>query len=533
MNSGTVTLTVGSDWINSGTYFGTGTVVFDGTNTTHTVGGSSATTFGSLEINGSNTTFNYNSQVSMLSNLTVNSEVFQASSTLPLLVPGNVTIGDYGVLNATSISTLSVKGDWTKAEDGTFTPGSGKVVFNGTDQTLSGMTDFYGLEKSAAGTLKITDSCTIAESLTLTNGYIAISASSGLVLGPSATIAGGSTGSYVIGPFVHTVEVPTSGDEEKLFPFGSNGNYRPVTLTTSLSGTTNDIYYRGELHEGPPPDRTMPDDIDHVSQLRYYSINQSVPLSGTLLVNASVTMKYHTDDAVDTPSELRLAKSDGAGHWIDIGGTGSLGEITSDKFTSFSDFVMGSSTENNPLPVELLSLTAKPHGHTVKIYWSTASETDNSHFVVERSPDNRHFAPVATVAGVGTSQQIQRYQIVDDQPVVGNAYYRLKQVDFDDGYTYSRSVSVDFSGSTRTIVRLSPNPANEHTVVTVQGLEVGKRVQIQVLDPQGKIQQTSRTQQQGVFSAPFSADECSSLRTGRVYGSGNIRRFLLVRKVLD
>ena len=503
------TLTVGDDWTNNDSYQGLGTVVFNGLGTTHTVGGSSATAFGSLVIDGVSSTFAYNSLVSILSDLTIRRGTFTQLSplSLPLEIPGNLTINAGGLLDATRLSRLTVNGNWTN--EGTFVAGLSNVVFSSsTTQILAGETLFFGLEKANGGSLVLSDECTINGTLTLTDGYVQTSDTSVLSLGIIAGIVGGSDNSYVEGPMLHATEIGTTLPiSVKLFPFGSLGKYRPATLSVGLLGAVTTVYYRGELHEGPPLARNLPGTIHHISQQRYYRISQPTVLPINLFtIEATVRIAYNTDDIVDTPSELRLAKSDGAGNWLDIGGagTGVVGTITSTTFNSFSDFVLGSSTANNPLPVELLSLTARPHDSSVQLRWSTASETNNSHFTVERATDGSYFTPVTTIAGAGTSEEERQYEAWDHQPRKGRTYYRLRQVDFNGEHALSRPVAVDFSGVASVQVRLYPNPADERATVTLQELTVGEYVQIQLLSPDGQVVQT--LQAQATHSSPLSVD---------------------------
>ena len=533
VDSGETTLTVGNDWTNHGTYQGLGTVVFNGTGTTHTVGGSSATTFGSLKVDGLGSTFLYNNSVAVLFNLTVTRGTFThlGALPLPLDVPGDLTIGSLGVLDATQLSSLTVSGNWTNR--GTFISGLHYVVFNGsTTQTLVGETRFFGLEKTNGGRLILNDGCTVNGTLSLTDGYVRTSATSVLEVGTLATITGGSDNSYVEGPLRHAAKVGTLTllNSMKLFPFGSQGTYRPATLSVGLLGAPTTVYYQGELHEGPPPTRNLPGTVHHTSQQRYYRISQPTIVSLPLTVEASVSIAYNTDDVVDVPSELRLVKSDGSGNWVDIGGVGTdvVGTITSTVFNSFSDFVLSSSTENNPLPVELLSLTAQPQHQTVHLRWRTASETDNSHFVIERAADGKHFVPVAIVEGAGTREQEREYEAWDQQPLSGRAYYRLRQVDFDGGYEYSRPVSVNFLGVDPVRVRVYPNPAGEQATVTVRGLAAKEPVQVQLVSPGGKVLQTWHAQAPG--TSPLSVDLPAAshyppgvytvvVRSGQFYGA--------------
>ncbi len=375
VNSGTSTLLVGNDWTNHGTYLSTGTVVFNGANTTHAIGGTSTTAFNHLIIDGTDNIFEYNSQMTIQSDLTVSSGTFRKDGILPLSlqVPGNLTVNAAGSLDASLLSTITVGSHWNN--QGTFIPGVNEVVYSSSDaQLLSGETAFYGLRKTGGGTLSLTDSCTVLGTLTLTDGHVHTTDTSMLLLGVNANVVGGSVDSYVEGPLTHAVDVSALLGDTRLFPFGSADKYRPVSLNVNLTGLANTAYYRGELHEGPPPERTLPVGIHHTSSVRYYTINQSALVATGFSVSASVNIAYNDDDIVDTPSELRMLKSDGTGNWLNIGGTGSgmVGDITSNTFTSFSDFVVGSSTENNPLPVEMVSLTARQKGQQVGIEWATA-----------------------------------------------------------------------------------------------------------------------------------------------------------------
>lgn len=86
---------------------------------------------------------------------------------------------------------------------------------------------------------------------------------------------------------------------------------------------------------------------------------------------------------------------------------------------------------SNVLPIELLSFNAKKMWNDkVEVEWSTATETNNSYFVVERSKDAFKFEEVTHIKGAGNSLQQRNYMYVDNQPYSGTSYYRLRQVDF-------------------------------------------------------------------------------------------------------
>ncbi|MGB1038780.1 MAG: T9SS type A sorting domain-containing protein, partial [Bacteroidia bacterium] len=76
----------------------------------------------------------------------------------------------------------------------------------------------------------------------------------------------------------------------------------------------------------------------------------------------------------------------------------------------------------------------------IQIKWSTASELNNSYFKIESSTDGATFSSIATIDGSGTTSEIINYTFEDENPSM-KTYYRIKQVDYDGAYTYSRVIS--------------------------------------------------------------------------------------------
>ena len=124
----------------------------------------------------------------------------------------------------------------------------------------------------------------------------------------------------------------------------------------------------------------------------------------------------------------------------------------------FSFFALANqSGGTNVLPVELLHFTAITAGKDVRLDWATATETDNDHFMLEHSADAIQFEPLVKIPGAGNSQQPRDYTYLHEQPGPGIHYYRLKQVDYDGSYEYSRIVTAQVEGSFE--LQVFPNPA--------------------------------------------------------------------------
>lgn len=96
------------------------------------------------------------------------------------------------------------------------------------------------------------------------------------------------------------------------------------------------------------------------------------------------------------------------------------------------------------LPIELLFFKGVAQNSSVLLHWSTASEINNDYFIVEKSSDNQNFFPVIKLKGAGNSNQILNYSAYDMEPALGYSYYRLKQVDYDEKYSYSEIIVVDY-----------------------------------------------------------------------------------------
>ncbi|MEP6674533.1 MAG: T9SS type A sorting domain-containing protein [Ferruginibacter sp.] len=117
----------------------------------------------------------------------------------------------------------------------------------------------------------------------------------------------------------------------------------------------------------------------------------------------------------------------------------------------------------SPVPVTLMSFTAQRTGKVNVIDWSTSQELNSNYFALERSSDGRNFTTIAQVAAAGYSAITRLYSYIDNNPVIGTNYYRLRIVDKDNSSKYSWVRTVRNEGVAD--VALYPNPV--HDVLTV------------------------------------------------------------------
>lgn len=141
------------------------------------------------------------------------------------------------------------------------------------------------------------------------------------------------------------------------------------------------------------------------------------------------------------------------------------------------------------MPITLSSFEAVvTNTNTVRINWTTASETKNDLFTVEKSVDGEHYSPVTSVEGSGNTTTPRHYQCEDRQPYAGKSYYRLKQTDFNGTYSYSHVVKVDYDGPVNPILVLLPNPGRSNYVpFRILGMQDTGTVHMAIYDLQGRM----------------------------------------------
>jgi hypothetical protein len=135
-----------------------------------------------------------------------------------------------------------------------------------------------------------------------------------------------------------------------------------------------------------------------------------------------------------------------------------------------------------PLPVKLVSFKGAAQDGSTRLTWSTATEIDNEKFVVERSQDGKTFKAVGEVKGNGNSNMLLHYSFTDNTPLSGTNYYRLKQIDFDGQFEYTRIIALHVGVISASSVY--PTLAVSEVTVKLQPAASGSNVAI--LDLSGK-----------------------------------------------
>ena len=169
---------------------------------------------------------------------------------------------------------------------------------------------------------------------------------------------------------------------------------------------------------------------------------------------------------------IRLTLKDGI-----IGGCGNDYALDDIKFSSCPS---GGTT-----PVQFLSIYARQKVNGITVSWSTASETNNKYFDVEKSIDGGlNWTLVSTTQTIGNSNVTRNYSAYDSRPFAGTNYYRIKQVDIDGRYKYSVTASVNLVIK-ETSASVLPNPVINEIAIDFLS-KANQNVLVALFDMTGK-----------------------------------------------
>ncbi len=165
-----------------------------------------------------------------------------------------------------------------------------------------------------------------------------------------------------------------------------------------------------------------------------------------------------------------------------------------------------------PIPVEFTSFTANVSENSVTLNWSTATETNNSGFSVERKGSDGNWQTMGFINGSGNSTVINHYSFTDQNVTYGKYTYRLKQIDYNGSSTYSSEVNVEVLPiNTFTLSQNYPNPFNPSTIIKYS-IPSDQFVTLKIYDVLGREAETlvNEAQVRGEYTISFNASRLSS-----------------------
>lgn len=160
--------------------------------------------------------------------------------------------------------------------------------------------------------------------------------------------------------------------------------------------------------------------------------------------------------------------------------------LSVNKVSGTNDFNIqfdGSATVTcNPLPVTLTSFSCNTISDGIQLSWNCQSETNNSHFIIERTDDGVNYEFIARIEGAGTTSQPTSYMYTDLTAPEGTNYYRLTQVDYNGTETAYGPIACEFVSNGPAIIEIismsgqviyTSETANYQQIIREQNLAAG------------------------------------------------------------
>ncbi len=180
------------------------------------------------------------------------------------------------------------------------------------------------------------------------------------------------------------------------------------------------------------------------------------------------------------------------------------------------------------LPLEFTEFGGEKVKDQNLLHWTTAREYNASHFEIERSHDAMDFIKIGELRCGNKKMENQIYQYWDNEPQAGINYYRLKQIDLDGTFTYTKTIAIDNQGAITNfeLQKMYPNPAQNAINFVFAIPSSNSEIAIEIFDSNGKsITATTQNYEKGIqnftqnlssFSKGLYILRITNLQTGQV-----------------
>ena len=358
-----------------------------------------------------------------------------------------------GINVVKSGSPVLVLKNMNLVNNGTFVPGNGTVQLTGTNAiSVNGTSpiNFYNLYAGSSGSVVLGQNITIQNDLKMA-GMMQVQ-NQEVKLEPTAFISDESETARLQASAGNTGHAMITLDMN--LPVV---NFNPAKIgvefvSAPALGTTKITRYCTAFSGGSLAANVIQ---------RYYNVQ---PANNSSL-NASVRFYYFDAElnGVDENASVLWKSNDNGVSWLQVAPDSRdivKNYLQKDGVNDFSLWTIGSPSA--ALPILLSSFNVSCNNNGAQLIWTTAWEQNNDKFIVEKSKDAAQWEEIAVISARNMPSD---YKFSDVE--AGNTYYRLKQVDKDGTFTYSKILRSNCAIASITLL-IYPNPVTDHTDLVFQ-----------------------------------------------------------------
>jgi hypothetical protein len=208
-------------------------------------------------------------------------------------------------------------------------------------------------------------------------------------------------------------------------------------------------------------------------------------------LNLKLVMEYHSENLLANVPENTLVmyrSDDGISNFENTGGVVEISskKLTTTNFPKFSWITIAPSGSITSLPIELISFQANCTSEkAIAISWSTASEHNASHYIVEKSRNGEIWTELSVVSAAGNSTSVIEYETMDFSAAEGINYYRLTQFDNDGEKETFNIATTNCDDKITNHLKTYPNPSENGFYIDFYSLETPKEGKITITDSRG------------------------------------------------
>jgi len=328
--------------------------------------------------------------------------------------------------------------------------------------------------------------------LTLTAGKIITPNSQEVVITNTTTsaVSSGNTTSYVEGNLRRYLAAGATGAFD--FPVGhATPGYERATVDFKTASAPGAIQLLAKFDPwgGTFPQPAIPNwsecstiyDLNYLNH-GYWSIDASSISTGSY----DLTL-YNRSYSNATGAGYSIAKSPSSAPSWSLNGNCVVSPVTAVQRTGMSGFSKMATVQGNaPLPVELISFDGLSKNSYNNVFWKSAVELNFKHYELESSNDGINFSKIATIQPIGNQTSINSYEYLDFNYFKPLTYYRLKMVDLDFTFEYSKVIAIEYGKNNDNETIVYPNPASNELYISLAS-STQKVAQVNIYDIYGRV----------------------------------------------